>query len=208
MALPVAQDKPTREFIISLLSGEFKKQVELLPEELAAKSDQELFSLRTPTKIDFFLRKNLWKQIELVQKGFKTDINPIDIYRGICSQQAFDIAIKVPLRLAYLLTSPTASHDIMDHALQLGLMQIIDFMSQPMTKETSGAFLKAFEILLNRVEGPIIQKIQAQHAHLNLNKPLASSPDDRLKQLKDKLEEREVEQIVSAEEATTNTSGD
>lgn len=185
-----SQERPTREFAISVLHGNFRELSESLPEEIASMSLDALEEKRKPTETDYFLRKNLWKQVELAQKGIVSHITPAMVYGGICSKQNFDYFVKTPLKLAWLLTYPEGVQERLEAGLSIALTNLLKFVSKEPTAETAGAFIKATEILLNRVQGPIIQKIQAQHAHMNLNKPMASQLPhgaDRLEELKAKL---------------------
>ena len=190
----IQQERPNREFAESVLTGGFRYAVEQLPKDIAAMSEAQIEELRKPTDIDYFLRKSLWKQIELAQKGIITDISQASIYSGICSKQNFDQLCDVPLRVAWLLIYPESVNSLMEHGLSLAIHNLLKFVAKAPTPETASAFIKATELLLNRVQGPIIQKIQAQHAHLNMNKPIQvqQDPDKRLAELKSKIEERNV----------------
>jgi len=187
---------PTREYAITLLRGGFRSAVESLPEELVSLSEMELEIKRTPSEVDYLLRRNFWKQVDLAQKGVIPYINQVDVYFGACSDTNFESRVlKSPIRLAWILTYPSTPDDLMETGLNIALKNMIKFVSREPTSETAGAFMKAVDILLNRVKGPIIQKIQAQHAHLNMNKPIAShasDPNKRIEELKDKLVSRDV----------------
>lgn len=168
-----AQPRPTREFAIASLTGVFKEAAENLPIDVAMKTLIELETERKPTEVDYFLRRNLWKQVELVQNGVIPAIEPVSIYGGVCSKQNFeDRVVTSPLRVAWLLIHPSTTHERLEAALSVGLTNLLAFVAEKPNADTIGAFLKAIEILMNRVHGPVIQKIQAQHAHVNLNKPI------------------------------------
>lgn len=189
-----APDKPTREFAIASLTGVLRNAAESLPEEIAVLTIEELETKRKPTQIDFFLRKNLWKQVELVQKGAFTEIDAVDIYRGVCARNSYENLAKNPERVAWLLIHPSESHDRAEAGFEIGLTNLLKFVAKEPTAETAGAFLKAMEMLWNRVHGPVVQRIDSRHATLNLNKPIAKPPgkENRLEELKAKLESRDV----------------
>jgi hypothetical protein len=199
--LPAKTDAPrvTREFTIELLSGEFRNSVEALSPDLANQSQSELEQSRKPTEVDYLLRKRLWQlSHEAMVKGDKC-LEAIDVYGGICSRNTFfSKVLTSPQRVAWIMTHP--QHDItrMEAGFSVGLTNLLDFVAKAPTAETAGAFLKAMEMLWNRVHGPVIQKIQAQHAHVNMNKPLAQQnvdPNARLEELKAKLAMRDVSAV-------------
>lgn len=182
----------TREDVVTFTRGRLREGFENLPIELVGLTQSEVEKLRKPTENDYFLRQNLWNAVRNAQKLGKTEIFYPEIYGGICTEHAFQIAMATPLRLAYYLTPPTEDKSRMAAGLSIGISNLIDFVSKPVDPDTAGAFLKAIEILLNRVHGPVIQRVDARHAHVNLNKPVHSTlpPDDqqkRLGELKEKL---------------------
>jgi hypothetical protein len=195
MNAPVIQiAPPTREYAVTLLKGGFRAAVESLPPELVRKTELELEADRTPTEVDYLLRKNFWKQVDLAQKGVISDIKAVDVYAGACSDTNFEERVlKSPIRLAWILTYPSTPDDLMEAGLNIALKNMIKFVSREPNEDTASAFMKAVEILLNRVKGPVIQKIQAQHAHLNMNKPIVNqNPNARIEELKNKLVSRDV----------------
>lgn len=197
--------KPTREFAISVLTGIMREAADNLPDDIASMPVSDLEDIRKPTEIDHYLRKNLWKQVEIAQKAGIVEIQPVQIYSGICSKQNYERIAKTPLRLAWMLTPPTEDIARLEAGLSLGLTNLLKFVAKEPTAETAGAFLKAIEFLYNRVHGPMVQRVDARHAHVNLNKPMASpTPKDdtqRLEEIKQKLalDQRDVTPKVSGE---------
>lgn len=194
----LAPAPPTREFAASVITGALKLAVENLPEEFAVLSLDEIETRRKPTEVDFYLRRNLWKQIELCQAGAQTEIVAATIYAGVCSRANYDKMLKDPIRVAWLMIYPQNFQDRMAAGLAIGLTNLIDFISKKPNAENAAPWIKAMEMLINRVHGPMIQKIQAQHAHLNLNKPIARTGAalpvaDRLKEIQEKLGPKEID---------------
>jgi len=180
--------RPPREFAISLLSGNLKEAAESIPEDLLKLSGQELEDIRTPTTVDYLLRKSFWKQVELAYKSGETEITAKSIYDGICTKQNWEHKfVPTPYRVAWLLCYPETHMELMENGLTIGIHNLLKFIAKEPTKDTAGSFMKAIDLLLNRVHGPVIQKIQAQHAHahLNMNKPLATNetPEEAIKKL-------------------------
>jgi hypothetical protein len=97
--------------------------------------------------------------------------------------------MKNPHRMAWLLIYPQDDVERLKAGLSMGITRLIEFVSKPVTEDTAGAFLKALEIMFNRVHGPVVQKIEAKHAHLNMNKPIVQQddPNRRLDELKTKI---------------------
>lgn len=189
--LATTTSQPTREFAISCLTGPLRDAAENLPEEWAKKDLSEIESFRKPTEVDYYLRRNLWKQVELCQKGLQTEIDASSIYAGICSKTNFNYMVKYPARVAWLLIFPQNFQDRMEAGLSVALTNLLDFVAKKPNDDNANAFIKAVEILLNRVQGPLIQKLQASHAHLHKSAdkaiPAAAPIGDRLKEIQDKL---------------------
>jgi hypothetical protein len=186
----IAPIRPSREFAISLLSGNLKAAAESVPEDLLRLSGQELEDIRTPTTVDYLLRKSFWKQVELAYKTGETSITAASIYDGICTKQNWEHKfVPTPYRIAWLLCYPETHMELMENGLTIGVHNLLKFIAKEPDRNTASAFIKAIDLLLNRVHGPVIQKIQAQHAHahMNLNKPLASNetPEEAMKKLED-----------------------
>lgn len=199
---------PTRELVISCLTGEFRAVAESLPPELVEMSIEELQAIRKPTEVDYFMKKNLWKQAELAQKGAISTITAASVFKGVCTETNFlTRVIKNQARIAWLLSPPQEDLDRATFGFQVGLTNLIKFVSKEPTAETAGAFLKAMEMLWNRVHGPVaqIQKIDKRSAHVNLNKPMAPSPVEgagsRLEELKSKI-------LESTRDVTPNEASD
>jgi hypothetical protein len=180
--------RPTREFAINSLIGCVAEAAKNLPPEIAQLDVSDLEKDRKPTEVDYFLRKNLWKQVELCQKGIITHVQPSSIYAGVCSEPNYSKIALQPYRVAWLFTYPEPIEDRLEAALSIATTNLLKFVAREPTSENANAFLKAYELLMNRVKGPIIQKVHALHAHRNLNKPLAqtpTNPDDVQKKLEE-----------------------
>lgn len=204
-----AKTLPTRLEAIALFRGKFREALEGIKPEILEMTIDELEETRNFSDIDYLLRKNLWKQVDLAIKSGFEELTTVSIYGSICSQQAFDKVIKNPHRLAWLLMHPQEDIDQMRSLLSMGISRLRkDFMTMPMNERTAGHFLKAIDLLMNRVHGPVAQKIEAKHAHLNMNKPIATqldTPHDviaRLDELKEKLLPKEVTPIDDFQDDT------
>lgn len=210
-----APQKPTREFAIECLTGVLREAAGSLPEEIANLSLDELEQMRKPTEIDYFLRKNLWKQVELVKTGVISSIEPIRIYQGVCTRANYEKLIKNHVRIAWLLVHPGEDMERAEMGFSIGLKNLIKFVSKEPDQFTASAFLKAMEMLWNRVHGPVPTKIDARHAHVNLNKPIApngvtpQSSIEQLNRLRNQLsgQERDVSETGSIDAGGTGEAG-
>ena len=138
-----------------------------------------------------------------------THIKTVSVYRDICTRQNFDQVIRTPIRVAWLLTYPYHDTERMRAGLNIAITRLLEFVSRNVTNDSAPAFLKAVEILLNRVHGPVVQRIESKHAHLNLNKPIPHPTNEdatqRIEELKAKLlEAREVKETVEIKEESNN----
>lgn len=179
-------EKISRDEVISFFSGELEECLKAIPLEVLAMTPEELETAYPPGTIDYFLRKNIWSKVREAKKLGETKLFAADIYNGVCHATNFHKrVIKNPIRLAWLLFDPLSEMDKAEEALLFGLMRVRnDLLTMPMNDKTAPHILKAVELLWNRVRGPVIQKIEAKHAHLDLNKPIAdNSPVDILKRL-------------------------
>lgn len=184
----------TREQAIALFSGELRKALESLPPEVTELTSQELELERKPQEVDYLLRKNLWKCVENAKNNNVSEVPAAHIYHRVCSRQCFEKILRHPTRLAWIMLPPREDKDRMRALLEIGLSQLEKLISQPVTEKNAGLILRTVELLMNRVHGPVIQRIQAQHAHVNLNKPIPPqiNPSEdiqkRLSEIKNKLE--------------------
>jgi hypothetical protein len=188
----------TRLSAVQFFSGEFRKAIEAIPNEILQMSEIELYDTGKITQTDWFLRKNLWNLIESAQKSNENAIPTSAIYRGITSHQNFfQQIVHNQIRLAWLLIKPTALPELIDEATYFGLKRLRhDLLTMPMNEKSAPVFLKAVEFLANRAWGPVIQRIEAKHAHLDLGTRInkeptySTNPEDvakRLAELKRKL---------------------
>ena len=181
----------TKEFAMQLVAGEFQQAVMGLPPEIANMSASELEEIRNPTEIDWLLRKRLWNRVEIARKTQETHIQTIAIYGGICSAANFHKLLSSPHRVAWLFTHPAEDIKRMEFGLSVGMGNLLKFVSKEPNEKTAGAFLKAIELLMNRVHGPVVQKVEAKHAHMKVQSPISTAtPEEviaRLDELKSKL---------------------
>ena len=163
------------------------------PEELRKMSEIDLFRTGKIGEKDYFLRKNLWKSVEIAQKNDVFSITEASIYGDVMSAQNYYTSFLTnPHRVCWIMTPPTDAREIMEEALFFGISRLRnELLTLPMNDKTAATILKTIEFLANRTWGPVVQKIEAKHAHLNMNKPVAvhdaRDVTKRLDELKAKL---------------------
>lgn len=207
--LPAVEEAPTPRPIYDFLAGAARAAFENLSDEVKNMSEAELYQTGKITQTDWFLRKNFWKLYETALATGQAEVPTVGIYKGIMSNQNFHSRVLTnPYRVAWMLSKPIGSQEIMEEAALFGIQRLrAELLTMPINFQTAGHFLKALEFVANRAWGPIIQKLEAKHAHLNLNKPIQSGQPtnalDRLDELRGKLiESRDVTEV------TTDDSGD
>ncbi len=89
--------------------------------------------------------------------------------------------------------NPTVYADLIDEATYFGIQRLRnEVLKMPVTERSAPTILKTVEFLANRSLGPVVQRVEAKFAHLNLDRPTAHSlkPEDtvgRIEELKAKL---------------------
>lgn len=179
--------------MFELFDGKLRECMMSISPELSELSQVELEEIRKPTETDYKLRERLWFLIENAQKAQISHIQAVRVCEGILSEQRLFSIIENQPRLAWIMLRPVEDQKKMATLLQQMLQKIEnEVLPKTITDNNLGAYLKLLEFLTNRVHGPLIQRVDARHAHVNLNKPVHSTlpPDDqqkRLGELKEKL---------------------
>ena len=194
-------DPMSRTEVISYLSGEFRAAIDAIPKDIANMTLDEIEAVREPGPTDYFLRKNLWKQVEIAKSNGHTDITAVSVYRGVCGQSNFQERVLTnPLRLAWILHAPMTETEQAEEALAFGIMRIRrDLLTMPMNAKSAPSILKAIELLWNRTRGPLIQRIDARHLHAKVQ------PQDQIEtpeQILQKLEELKTKLLQEARPVT------
>lgn len=204
----------TTEFnsVISFTEGLLRVALENLPGDIAQLTATELEKLRRPTETDVHLRVRFWKVIDEAKKAGRTSIKHSDIYNDICSSQLFSKIMETPIRLAWIVQPMRDDLDRMRNLLSLAFGKLeTEFFDMPMNEKTAGHFLKAVELLMARVHGPLVHRIEAKHAHIKMTQEAPTSVKDvnsRLDELRSKLIQAPAQQrqIIPENENSTDES--
>lgn len=192
IATGLATPKVTLDQAISYAEGMLKLALENIPNEILAMPMHELEELSPPREIDYLLQRRFWKIVNDASNQENPKIVLTHIYNGICSKQNFQKIMSSPHRLAWIVNFPKNDMERMEGMLSAGLGKIErEILTMKLNDKNTGYFLKLIEMLMNRVHGPLIQKIEAKHAHMKVKAP--EVPQDvkdvnkRLEELKQKL---------------------
>ena len=100
---------------------------------------------------------------------------------------------------------PTAGAELIDEATYYGLLKLRnEILTMPVTERSAPTLLKAIEFLVNRAHGSVIQRIEAKHAHLDLNNSdmIAKTPEElqsAIDTLKSKLFPKHIPPTITSE---------
>jgi len=163
---------------IELLDGELRRAAEAVPPEITSMTELELYETGKIRQMDYFLRKNLWKSVEIAQKAGKPSIISATVYQGVCTVQNFHSKVLTnPLRVAFLLLQPGTAQEAIEEAANFGLLRLREkVMTMAINEKTVGAYVRALEFLADRAWGPVVHRIEAKHAHMDMNKPVVHDP--------------------------------
>lgn len=188
----LATQEVTLEQAILFSEGMLRLALENIPNEILAMPMHELEELSPPREIDYLLQRNFWKAVNNAARQENPKIILSHIYNGVCSKQNFQKIMNSPHRLAWIVNFPKKDMERMEGMLSAGLGKIErEILTMKINDKNAGHFLKLIEMLMNRVHGPLIQRIESKHAHYKV--PPAANPDtvkdvnQRLEELKSKL---------------------
>jgi hypothetical protein len=181
------------DLALEMTTGLLRTAIEGIPSELRNLSTSELEQLRQPSPLDYALRQNFWSAIDKAKSNGDPQIRISHVFKDVCTKQAFHLVCENPVRMAFILNRPKDDLGRLRDILQVAIGRFEHYVAtSPINEKTAGHYLKAMEILMNRVHGPMVQKIEAKHAHLNMNKPIAppnneTEVNQRLNELRAKL---------------------
>jgi|GEM_PF-5797337 len=192
--------------IIIMLRGALLRAVESASQEFLHFTEYDLQEAIKPTDIDWALRHRLWSLIAKYPSGEIDKIEGPMVYNQICCAAHFyNRFLKDPRKVAWFL------HPIEDekkynaasfHFLAVKLQNYI--LTQPITADNLGEFVRLAKFLSDRAFGPVIHKLETKN--LNVNAEVKSEkPQDRegllakIKELEASLEKQTKEIDVTPE---------
>jgi hypothetical protein len=145
-------------------------------QRLLEHDESKLRSIVNPTAVVNRLRMNFWYNYEQAQTRANPEIFYPDLFVGVCPRDTFEILLREPAAVAWILTPPTDYVTSMEEALEQGVSRIREILSFPLYKSNNLPDYKAAEIVLKtvalldaRVKGALTQRIEIQQQSLNYN---------------------------------------
>lgn len=200
--------------IQSLVPPRFKEAIDLIPENLLNKSENEIVeavygSWDNVIDLDVDVRRSFWKRYNIAIAS-EQPMSAVSIYSGACSENYFYQLLKDPKRVAFIITEPANDKVKSQYLLFLSWPKIRKILTadpainprtgQPDSKLMALQF-EVFKYLNDRENGLAIQKHQYDINQKNLNvnvtaeqaKELADglTPEQREERLKFLREKRE-----------------
>lgn len=187
-------DKNDPRAVINLVPSAFARSIEVVAEKYPhylAESELELQVLLRPTDLDDRLRVAFWAEYERSQDNNRA-MQMKNVYGPFISKQHFYATImESPQRIAWIikppenhmLSSEASLHNGKNTMAKIMRMEVFDDAGNIDTKRAS-IFLKAYEMLENRVRGAVVQKNISAHMHSKV-------PDENSEEARRELEELE-----------------
>ena len=153
------------------------------------KSEHELIRILKPADIDDKLRLLFWKEYERAQDA-GTGMVMVNVYSKIMGRDNFYEVMKNPRRVAWLMSPPEDYMISLEAALDHGRRNMEKIMKMKLFDEKgklkaaeAKIFLKAYELLDNRVRGAVVQRIEQKTASLHVHKGSDGIGADALEEL-------------------------
>jgi hypothetical protein len=180
------------DIALEMTTGLLRVAVESVPMELRNLSTSELEQMRQPSPTDYALRQSFWAAIEKAKSNGEPHIRISQVYNNICSKQSFHQTCENHVRMAFILNRPKDDLGRLRDILQVAIGRFETYIATaPINEKSAGHYMKAMELLMNRVHGPMVQRIEAKHAHIKVPAPVQSEEtkdvNKRLEELKSKL---------------------
>jgi hypothetical protein len=142
-----------------------------------SQSERQLRQKYHPTETMDVIRIAFWQEYFRVQDNHLPRMIIARIYAGVVHQSMFyQEVLKKPGSVAYMLCPPTSFALTMKAAMNRGLGNLCKMMTMNISDgkgkvdpKAAATFLKAFEIVMNRTEGAVIQKSENKMAVITKN---------------------------------------
>ena len=160
----------THEAIASLFDGKFRDRALAIPHELIEKSQAEIEDMRPPNENDYRLRERLWFLVDQARETGATKIMNVRLYDGILTAQSWERVMDSSVRLAWLFKRPMDDKKKMQTHLQMLLQKVErEILPKAVTDQNLASFLKLLEFLVNRVHGPVVQRIESRNLNMDIS---------------------------------------
>lgn len=190
-----------------VVSDSIKNVSEKYPHYLT-ESEADLYELLRPLRLDEKLRVGFWHEYYRAQDSGQQMLVK-NIYGPFVSHKTFyQKIITNPQRLAWIICKPSEQIMSMEASMIFGIEQLDKFMKMKLfddggkliSSKDGMVFLKAFELLANRVKGAVVQRIEQKTASMHLHGELDEQADELRAELDKRRAERGIIEVQPTEE--------
>lgn len=172
-------DATTERAVVNLVPNRVREAIESVvqdyPQYLEA-SEVNLYEILKPTELDDRLRLSFWKEYNRAQDN-GIGMKMANVYSPIMSMENFyHKVLKNPDRVAWMIKPPEEYMISLEASLNHGKNNLDKIMKMNLfdeqgnlKKNEASIFLKAYELLDNRVKGAVIQRIEQKTASLHVH---------------------------------------
>lgn len=196
--------------LINLVSDSIREAILNIAQnhsEFLELSERRLQSILQPSDTDDKLRICFWREYNRAQ-DLGTGMKMSNIYSPVMSKENFLKLLENPRRVAWIIKPPEEYMVSLEASLNHGKENLNALMKMNLfdekgnlKKAEASIFVKAYELLDNRVKGAVVQRIEQKTASLHVHKKETS--EDELKQ---RLEKLRLQQEETAIEITAKGS--
>lgn len=178
-------DKDDSRSVLRLAPESIQRRMLEIPEELRFVDEPALRKRIKPTPTDNQLRISFWLEYDRVQREMAKQMEMTSIIRGIISEDYFyNVYVKNPERLAWMLIPPKSYTVKLTDMLEVGLDQLRETLELPHI-EGGKVNTKLLELKLKitammdlRLNGAIAQKVQIEQKNMNMNLHLRNTSEE------------------------------
>lgn len=121
------------------------------------------------------------------------------VHGGVCSSEYFyQVVIRKPEKVAWMLCPPASYTKAMEEALTFGIEKLRDILEFPLYNKKGEPDTKVGELILKAVEkldirqkGAIIQRVQTMNLHKHVSAPAAPEPQESMEEVDERLKHLE-----------------
>lgn len=165
--------------VINLVPPMMQEAIRKIPDQvtyLTHATEAQIRKEVKPTERDERLRLAFWDEYNYASSvGTQMRINHI-IKGCVAVEHFYEIYLKTPKKLAWIITPPKFYSQGMKYILHLGLDRLTEIMQASVVDENgkldvraASVILKTFQLVDLRVKGAIMQKVQIDQRTLNMN---------------------------------------
>lgn len=209
----VMLDKNDERSLVNLVPPKVKEAILRVAEEnpeYLELNERYLHKVLEPSDSDDKVRLSFWKEYNRAQ-DFEQNMKMVNVYGLLMSNENFFLLLRDNKRVAWMIKPPEEYMISLEASLNHGkdnlnkLMKMKLFDEQGNLKKTeANIFIKAYELLDNRVKGAVVQKIEQKTASLHVHQKVGTTEEDA--KLLEQLRKQQESIIEIAGGETSDTS--